>query len=192
MTPSRNLTARAFRAAVPLVRIHLPPPESLRTIGSSAARTPSRSSATGNQAERRSSASVCWRVRAASRRQPQRFCGRECRTAFWTALRRWGDQAITDGVLTIAELKDGAPAACTLLQRGDPPWALPDMGHDPAAFTDTPLRFLVEVDRDLVAGLGRLGFIRSDERGRPWGDNRRDEAPRVGAEHFVRRVRCIS
>ena len=28
MTPSRNLTARAFRAAVPLVRIHLPPAES--------------------------------------------------------------------------------------------------------------------------------------------------------------------
>ena len=29
MTPSRNLTARAFRAAVPLVRIHLPPAKSL-------------------------------------------------------------------------------------------------------------------------------------------------------------------
>ena len=37
MTPSRNLTARAFRAAVPLVRIHLPPAKSLQTISSSAA-----------------------------------------------------------------------------------------------------------------------------------------------------------
>ena len=31
MTPSRNLTARAFRAAVPLVRIHLPPALSQQT-----------------------------------------------------------------------------------------------------------------------------------------------------------------
>jgi hypothetical protein len=96
---------------------------------------------------------------------PQRFCGRECRTAFWSALRRWGDQAIADGVLTIAELKDGTPAACTLLRQRDPPWALPDIGHDPASLTDTPpLRFLVEVDGGIVAGLVRLGFIRPDER----------------------------
>ena len=40
MTPSRNLTARAFRAAVPLVRIHLPPARSLRTITSEAAKPP--------------------------------------------------------------------------------------------------------------------------------------------------------
>ena len=40
MTPSRNLTARAFRAAVPLVRIHLPPARSLRTITSEAAKRP--------------------------------------------------------------------------------------------------------------------------------------------------------
>ena len=33
MTPSRNLTARAFRAAVPLVRIHLPPAESRANSG---------------------------------------------------------------------------------------------------------------------------------------------------------------
>ena len=83
---------------------------------------------------------------------PQRFCGPECRAAFWTALRRWGDQAIADGVLTIAELKDGAPAACTLLHRGS------------AAVPDAPMRFIVEVDRGLVDGLVRLGFIRSDER----------------------------
>jgi len=82
---------------------------------------------------------------------PQRFCGPECRAAFWTALRRWGDQAIADGVLTIAELKDGAPAACTLLQRGS------------AAPPDGPMRFIVEVEPTIVAGLVRIGFIRPDE-----------------------------
>jgi hypothetical protein len=82
---------------------------------------------------------------------PQRFCGRECRTAFWTALRRWGDQAIADGVLTIAELK-GVATACTLLQRGS------------AAPPDGPMRFIVEVEPTIVAGLVRIGFIRPDER----------------------------
>ena len=33
-----------------------------------------------------------------------------------------------------------------------------------AALTDTPLRFQVEIDRGLVDGLVRLGFIRPDER----------------------------
>src|SRR5262249_575493 len=56
----------------------------------------------------------------------QRFCGPRCRNAFWSALRRWGDRAIADGVLTIAEMKDGTAAACTLLQHGNPTWALPD------------------------------------------------------------------
>jgi hypothetical protein len=55
--------------------------------------------------------------------------------------------------LTIADLKDGTAAACTLPERGSA--ALPDGG---------PMRFLVEVDRGLVAGLVQLGFIRPDER----------------------------
>jgi hypothetical protein len=32
-------------------------------------------------------------------------------------LRRWGEQAIGVGLLTIADIKDGDPAACTLLSR---------------------------------------------------------------------------
>jgi hypothetical protein len=95
---------------------------------------------------------------------PQRFCGRECRTAFWSALRGWGDGAIAAGVLTVADIKDGTAAACTLLQRGNPAWALPDIECNPVAFPDVPLRFIVEVNRGLVHGLVRLGFIRPDER----------------------------
>jgi hypothetical protein len=109
-----------------------------------------------------------WCAREFERRRggsPQRFCGPKCRTAFWTTLRRWGDQAIADGVLTIAELKNGTAAACTLLQRGNPAWAVPNIERNPVVFPDPPLRFLVEVNRSLVSGLAMLGLIRPDERG---------------------------
>ena|SRR6516165_10699462 len=46
---------------------------------------------------------------------PQRFCGSKCRTEFWIALRRWGERAISVGILTIADIKNDDPAACTLL-----------------------------------------------------------------------------
>ena len=46
---------------------------------------------------------------------PQRFCGAKCRMAFWSALRRWGERAIEAGVLTIDDIMNGNPAACTLL-----------------------------------------------------------------------------
>ena len=45
---------------------------------------------------------------------PQRFCGSKCRTAFWSALRRWGERAVTVGILTIDDVKNADPAACTL------------------------------------------------------------------------------
>jgi len=46
---------------------------------------------------------------------PQRFCGSRCRTAFWSALRRWGERAVAAGILTINDIKKADPAACTLL-----------------------------------------------------------------------------
>jgi hypothetical protein len=38
--------------------------------------------------------------------------------AFWSALRRWGERAVAAGVLTIADIRNGAAAACTLLPGG--------------------------------------------------------------------------
>jgi hypothetical protein len=46
---------------------------------------------------------------------PQRFCGAGCRTAFWTALRRWGERAVAAGILTIDDIRNGHAEACTLL-----------------------------------------------------------------------------
>jgi len=45
---------------------------------------------------------------------PKRFCSAAHRTAFWSALRRWGEKAVAIGMLTIADIKTGDPAACTL------------------------------------------------------------------------------
>ncbi len=47
---------------------------------------------------------------------PQRFCGSKCRATFWSALRRWGERAVAAGILTIAEIRNGDPTACTVLQ----------------------------------------------------------------------------
>ena len=89
---------------------------------------------------------------------PQRFCARKCRTAFWTALRRWGERAVAVGILTIADIKNGDPAACTLAQ---------DSANVAGGYVTPPIplmRFLVEVECDTVTWLVRLGFIRSTER----------------------------
>jgi hypothetical protein len=57
---------------------------------------------------------------------PQRFCGPGCRTAFWSALRRWGERAIAAGIITVADVRDGDPTACTLLLRGTLPAPIDD------------------------------------------------------------------
>jgi hypothetical protein len=76
-----------------------------------------------------------WRANSCKRRggSPQRFCRARCGTAFWSALRRWGERAIAAGVLTVIDLRHGATAACTLqgepVLRGSPPsprtWQFP-------------------------------------------------------------------
>jgi hypothetical protein len=46
---------------------------------------------------------------------PQRFCASKCRTAFWSALRRWGERAINAGILSVTDIRGCDPEACTLL-----------------------------------------------------------------------------
>jgi len=45
---------------------------------------------------------------------PQRFCCAGHRIAFWSALRRWGERALAADILTIGDIRNGSPAACTL------------------------------------------------------------------------------
>ena len=64
---------------------------------------------------------------------PQRFCGAACRSAFWSALRRWGERAVAAEILTIGDIRSGDPAACTLLA----------MATSLAPVGEVPLRRLV-------------------------------------------------
>jgi hypothetical protein len=61
---------------------------------------------------------------------PQRFCTARCRTAFWTALRRWGERAVSTGILAIADIRDrvgeGDGPACTLLPGAVSPAPIPE------------------------------------------------------------------
>jgi len=45
----------------------------------------------------------------------QRFCLPSCRRAFHTAVRAWAVDAIADGTLTVAEVRNGAPATRALV-----------------------------------------------------------------------------
>ena len=92
---------------------------------------------------------------------PQRFCGARCRMLFWSALRRSGERALAEGILTIADIRTGAPAACTLCQRAELP--LPDTRRSGSMPSDEPLRFFVEMERDRIAWLVRFRLIKANE-----------------------------
>jgi hypothetical protein len=94
---------------------------------------------------------------------PQRFCSAEHRSLFWSALRRWGDRAIAAGILTIADLKSGIVAACTLTEGSQLLSPQTENGRGNIPSPDEPMRFVVEVEHHIVAGLVKLGFIRRDE-----------------------------
>jgi hypothetical protein len=77
---------------------------------------------------------------------PQRCGGARCRTMFWSAVRRWAECAVADGVLTVADIRNADPAACTLLEHREPGLPLTNIESDGTALSDVPLSFLVQVD----------------------------------------------
>jgi hypothetical protein len=95
---------------------------------------------------------------------PRKFCSTRCRHEFHSCARRWAETAIATGGLSVDVLKNSdAAAACTLPEREEPTLPLTGIGSvDPAA-PDKPLRFLVEVEHHIVAGLVKLGFVRREE-----------------------------
>jgi hypothetical protein len=68
---------------------------------------------------------------------PQRFCSAEHRSLFWSALRRWGERAVAAGILTIADIRNGDPAACTLLLAAGSPGAV-DEAHGSQSTVTAP------------------------------------------------------
>ena len=45
----------------------------------------------------------------------QQFCSARHRAEFHSAARRFAERAVAAGILTVADIRNGAPAACTLL-----------------------------------------------------------------------------
>src|SRR6516162_5201823 len=46
---------------------------------------------------------------------PKKFCSARCRHEFHSRARRWAEAAIAAGILTAADIRNGDPAACTLV-----------------------------------------------------------------------------
>ena len=85
---------------------------------------------------------------------PQIFCGAACRSAFHSAGRRWAERAIASGALTVGDLRNGDPQACTLRGRkegGSSPPGTGSSNSPPPA--DPPVRFVVEVPATIVRAL---------------------------------------
>jgi hypothetical protein len=83
---------------------------------------------------------------------------------FWSALRRSGERALAEGILTMADIRTGVPAACTLRQSTERLSPLPrDNRRGGNAPPDAPLRFFVDLERDRIAWLVRLRLIKPNE-----------------------------
>jgi len=84
-----------------------------------------------------------FRVRA-RRGSPQTFCSPGCRAAFWSAARRWGERAVKTGLLTVDDLKNGDPKACTLLPGAVSP-APPHPAEKPAKRSEAAATLLEDL-----------------------------------------------
>jgi hypothetical protein len=84
----------------------------------------------------------------------QRFCSGRCRTACWSALRRWGERAVAAGVLSIDAVRNGQPEACTLqgTPKAPPPCAEIGSTDQPPPDAATA-RFVVEIPQALIERL---------------------------------------
>jgi hypothetical protein len=83
---------------------------------------------------------------------------------FWSALRRSGERALAEGILTVTDLRTGVPIACTLHQCTKLRSPLPaDTTRGDRAFPEAPLKFSVEVEHSTIAWLVRLGLIPPNE-----------------------------
>jgi hypothetical protein len=68
---------------------------------------------------------------------PQRFCSSKCRDEFHSAGRRYAERAVLGGLLTVADLLNGSPEACTLLPAQEHRSDYPDTGSDENALSNS-------------------------------------------------------
>jgi hypothetical protein len=95
----------------------------------------------------------------------QRFCSARCRTAFWSALRGFGERALASGALTIADVQNGPAKACTPGAAGER-WS--PISSTPGSAPPASLaRFVIEIPESLLHALVfrycELGHNRQDD-----------------------------
>jgi hypothetical protein len=99
---------------------------------------------------------------------PQRFCSTEHRSLFWSTIRRWGARAVAAGIVTIADIRNADPAACTLpgARVSSPPMPASAEGQD--CLSDDFGQLLEEMDGILgeptIPLLIRLGWLARERR----------------------------
>jgi hypothetical protein len=111
--------------------------------------------------------SCCWCEQPFQPRQTggrmQRFCRPSCRRAFHAVVRSWALNAITDGTLSIEEIRSGPPATRALRRSELRRSPLSDTGSPDHALSYLLVRFVVEVPRSTIEGFVKFGFIRLDQ-----------------------------
>src|SRR6516225_2196583 len=115
-----------------------------RLIGPGSAEFPQVTTQPGDQA-------CLWcgcRFQARRGGSPKRFCSAPHRMAFWSALRRWAERAVTAGFLTVDHIRSDDPIACTLLPGGISPTPIAPASEAhpvaPAAIPDEAAELLDE------------------------------------------------
>jgi hypothetical protein len=93
----------------------------------------------------------------------QRFCRPSCRRSFHAVVRTRALAAIADGMLSIEEIRSGAPATGALRRSDRRTSPLPDAGSPYHALHCLLARFIVEVPRSTIEGFVRFGFTRLDQ-----------------------------
>ena len=58
----------------------------------------------------------------------QTFCHADCRHRFHGSARQWAERAVAAGILTVADLRNGNPEACTLVGEGKLPSPMTEEG----------------------------------------------------------------
>jgi hypothetical protein len=99
---------------------------------------------------------------------PQRFCNSKHRDAFHSAGRRYAEHAVLSGQLTVADLRNGSPEACTLLPAQEHRSDYPDTGSDENALSPAQrasarkLQLELSIAPDGILDLCRLGWLDPD------------------------------
>jgi hypothetical protein len=99
---------------------------------------------------------------------PQRFCNSKHRDAFHSAGRRYAEHAVLSGQLTVADLRNGSPEACTLLPAQEHRSDYLDTGSDENALSAAQrasarkLQLELSIAPDGILDLCRLGWLDPD------------------------------